>query len=74
MKNSKGSNILNNIWALTMLKAMFDGLRFLSGHRYHPAQYERARGVYLHPTKGWRGEGTFPRGTNKRRIRRAASL
>lgn len=26
---------------------------------------------YLHPTKGWRGDRTFPRGTNKRRIRRA---
>lgn len=25
---------------------------------------------YLHPTKGWRGEGTTkPRGTNKRRMK-----
>lgn len=24
---------------------------------------------YLHPTKGWRGIGTRPRGTNLRRVR-----
>jgi hypothetical protein len=23
---------------------------------------------YLHPTKGWRGDRTFPRGTNRRRM------
>lgn len=25
--------------------------------------------AWLHPTKGWRGDGTYPRGTNKRRIK-----
>lgn len=25
--------------------------------------------VWLHPTKGWRGDGVKPRGTNKRRTR-----
>lgn len=23
---------------------------------------------HLHPTKGWRGDGVKPRGTNKRRV------
>lgn len=38
-----------------------------SEHGRRRTQYGRSR-AWLHPTKGWRGDGVKPRGTNKRRV------